>query len=500
VALLAVGAAVGCRKTGVAPSPPALPVAPLSLLPADTQLVVSVDLARLRQAPVVAKMAAADPFPAALVQAVDAFTKKTGVDLWRELDSLVLAGASAQKWAVVARAPRSDRARLEAAAREALPTLKVSVPDEHTLVLSTVGWAQAISTLSGGGATAASNADLAKLCQSVAEHPIWGAVIVSERLRDEWLDNLQQQEAAYLDRMTVGVDVAAGVEGMLTVTLTEATQADKLAEDIANQLVRARRGLQEGSMHEGLLKGLTTYSDGRSTHVSLSLGEALLVPWARAISRYWRYVATKLPEPSQRATPLRLQPSTYSKSAALALGGARVFAAWEDQRYALVEVTNRSNRPVAAGLRFMYRRQSGDMLGPGRCVVPTGLLLPGEKSVCVGPAPVEAVSANCDIDLADAKTSEARTSLKVLRAALGPSLGPVQWVAGRVRNESRAMLEHPQVHVIFYDAAGNLVGYGRDDLGGKPLLPGIEAPFQVSSLFLMPTAATTFTVATFASK
>jgi hypothetical protein len=71
-------------------------------------------------------------------------------------------------------------------------------------------------------------------------------------------------------------------------------------------------------------------------------------------------------------------------------------------------------------------------------------------------------------------------------------------VAGRVKNETRSTLEHPQVHVAFYDTGGKLVGYGTADFGGQPLLPGSEATFQASSLVMMSGAAATFSVSTFA--
>jgi hypothetical protein len=360
-----------------------------------------------------------------------------------------------------------------------------------------------MAALAGGGtaaASAASNAELARLCQGVADRPIWGAAIVSRQLRDEWLDNLQTQEAAFLDRATVSVDVGDGLEGTLTVFLTDAAQADRLAEDLAQWLVAKRLGSQSSPMFGGLLKGVTTYADGRAAHVDVSLGEALLVPWARSLSRYWRIVGTKLPEPSQRALPLRLVPGDASASSGpVAVGGARIFTDWESGRYAIVEVANRTSRPVAPALRLLYRRQSGDLVAPGLCVAQVGVLLAHEKAVCLAHVPPGAVSANYDVQvLGEAEVKATRTALKVVDAQLGPPLGPVQWVAGRVKNESRSMLEHPQVHVTFYDASGKVVGYAREDFDGKPLLPGSEAPFQASSLVIMPGAATSFAITAFA--
>jgi hypothetical protein len=67
-----------------------------------------------------------------------------------------------------------------------------------------------------------------------------------------------------------------------------------------------------------------------------------------------------------------------------------------------------------------------------------------------------------------------------------------------VKNETSAILEHPQVHVAFFDDRRRLVGYGRADFDGKPLPPGGEATFQASSLVMMSGPATTFSVHTFA--
>src|SRR5204863_9290003 len=77
VAMLALAALPACRKNAGARAPA---VTPLSLLPASTLVVISVDLARLRGAPLMAKLAAADPLPAPLLHLIAAFTPKTGVD------------------------------------------------------------------------------------------------------------------------------------------------------------------------------------------------------------------------------------------------------------------------------------------------------------------------------------------------------------------------------------------------------------------------------------
>jgi hypothetical protein len=253
-------------------------------------------------------------------------------------------------------------------------------------------------------------------------------------------------------------------------------------------------------MFEGLLKGVTTYVDGHAVQVDGSLGGPLLVAWARWLSHYWRIVGTKLPEPSQRALPLRLVAGDASdKSGPIALGDARIFTDWSNERYAIIEVANRTSRPVVPALQLLYRRRSGDMVAPGHCIVPVGILLAREKALCLGAAPPGAISANYDVRLlGDAPTKETRTPLKVLAAQLGPPLGPVQWVAGRVKNESGSMLEHPQVHIAFYDASRKLVGYGREDFDGKPLLPNSEAPFHASSIVIMPGAATSFAITAFA--
>jgi hypothetical protein len=521
VAVLTLVALAACRKADRAPAPPRATA--LSLLPADTLLVISVDLGRLRKTPLLAKLAVDNPLPAPLLELVDAFTEKSGIDPWRTFDSVVFAAGANENWALVARGQRLDEARLEAAARRALsdrggklvgekrglwtfwsagdqPGVQAFLPDERTLVVAGGGWTAQVAALAGGGAaagSAASNPTLSTLCQEVSQRPVWAAAIVSEQLRDQWLDDLQTQHAAYLDRMSLGLDVGAGLEGTLTLTLTEAAQAEALAEALANWLVRARHQSQSSPLYEGLLKGVTTYVDGKATFVNVALGEGVLVPWARMAARYWRFLGASLPEPSRRATPLRLvQGAATAGSGAVAFGDARIFTTWENEPYALIEVTNRTNRPLSPALRLMFRRQSGDMLSPGFCAFPLGTLLAREKAVCVGVAPPGAVSANYEVLLGDAKAGAARTALKVVAAQLSPPAGPFQWVAGRVKNDSRAMLEHPQVHVAFYDAGGKLVGYGRDDLDGKPLLPGTEASFQASSLVLMPAAATSFTVAT----
>jgi hypothetical protein len=515
-------ALVACRKTDGAAPPIASNVAALSLLPADTVMVVSIDLARVRRAPLVAKLGARGPLPPSLVAALGAFSSKTGVDPWSDLDSVVIAGGLHARWALVARGQRLDGARLAAAAQRALrddggdlvvekrgtltfwsthrlPGVEAVLLDEHTLVVAGGGWAQQISARASGGttATAASNAELAALCQGVSNHPVWGAVLVSTELRDEWLDNLQMQEAAYLDRLAVGLDLDAGLEGKLTATLTEAAQADKAAEDLAQMLVRQRHRSRSNPMFDELLKGVTTYADGSAVHIEASLNESLLLSWAQWLSRYWRIVGAKLSDPGRRLA-LKMVPAASGKSGSIALGDAGIFTDWDDHRYAIVEVSNLTSHPVVPAVQLVYRRKSGDMVAPGACAVPLGVLLAREKAVCLGNAPTGAVSADYDVDVVNAQTSEQRTTLKVRSAELGPPLGPLQWVAGRVKNETSAVLEHPQVHVAFFDAGGKLVGYGRADFDGKPLLPGAEATFQATSLVMMAGPATTFTISTFA--
>ena len=95
--------------------------AALQLLPEQARFVVAADIARLRAAPITAKLGALRVVFGRWAEQIDAFKAATGVDPWAQIDSVALGGITLEgESAIVLRGRGFDEARLTAYARAQL--------------------------------------------------------------------------------------------------------------------------------------------------------------------------------------------------------------------------------------------------------------------------------------------------------------------------------------------------------------------------------------------
>jgi hypothetical protein len=488
--------------------------AALRLMPESARFAVGVDVAALRAAPITARLSALRVVFGAAATQLDALAAKTGIDPWTQVDSVTLGGVSSRTdLAFVVRGHGLDEARLTAFAREQLsgsddelvsraygkrtiwsarksPDSAAVFVDAGTLVLATPAWAERIVDLADGAAgarNAASNAELATACATVAASPLWGAGVLPQEVRDYLEGDLRVRSVASMRHVSLAVDLAQPLIAKLAIDFGDAAQADQLAEEIAQVLDRARREKREYPYFQALFKGLTEYADGSTFRAELRLDDDIVVQIAEGSARF----VNQLKQPSELAPPtphaLTLKPDWLSPPpTTIALGAVRTYDAWDRRTHALIEVVNRSNKPVVPEIRIRYRDQRDRNLEERPCVLPMLVLLARERVACDPGVPAGAASGIYTIrtapdDRAAAFASSARTTLKIVGARLETLRGPAQWLLGEVKNTTGGVVRGARVHATFYDAEHKIVGYADDALEEPEIAAGASAHFRVAS-------------------
>lgn len=298
-ALFAVGGAAcrgGCSRPAAVETPAARAVA---WFPAESRIVVSIDFARLRAAPLwsaLGALATADP---ADQQKIEELARRTGFDPLKQIDSLTVAfpeEARAQGgMGVILRGRGLDESRLIAYVRDQVsgqgddvfsakragrtlwatkrePTTAGFFIGDSVLVIGTGGWAEKMADLSSGSATAtaagasasaSSNLPLVHLVERAGPaRAVWAAAIVPAATRAALAADPKVPAAASINRMALGVDAAAGVDARLIADLATHAEAEEMERQVGTALLAAKRSPQV------MLLGLAPYLDGVAAHVS----------------------------------------------------------------------------------------------------------------------------------------------------------------------------------------------------------------------------------------
>jgi len=504
----------GCKGSHRPRSDERGPAAALRLIPDEAVYVVGVDVAQVRAAPISARLGGLRVVFGPLAKSIDDFPAKTGIDPWQELDSITVAGlSSSAELAVVFRGRRFDDPRLEAYARARLaaegdelvsrqrgrrtlwsarksPRTTAIVLDGGTLVLATPGWAAWIADLADGVAgagSATSNAELAAACAQVSGSPVWAAGAPPDEARQVLQTDLSLRGIASLRRLTLAVDLAPTFTAKVAADFADGAQADQLAEEVAQSLDRERRARGRLPFLQAVFKGLTEYTDGTTVRAELQLDNDVLVGFVESAARVVNLSKPvgELPQPTLHALTLKpdwLAPPPEN----VALSEVRSYDAWDRRTHALLEVTNRGEKPVLPEIVIRYRDANEKRLDERLCLVPMFVLLPHESAGCDPGVPASAASGIYTIRTApDARAaafaSGSRTTLKVLGAQLEPARGAVQWLAGQVKNDAPRPVQGARVHATFYDADHKIVGYGDASLPRQPIAPGASVPFRLAS-------------------
>ena len=289
LALLGADACRGGCARDRAPVRPAGGV--LAWFPAETQIVVALDFARLRVTPLWAHLAAlaqSDPHDQALISEIGA---RTGFDPLRQIDSVTVAfpeeARNGGAMGLVLRGQGLDEARLVAYVRDQVrkqgddlfsfrrdgrtlwatrkqPTVAGFFPDERTFVLGAGGWAEKMAAL---GRTSPSGAEqdlqLVHLVERAGvSNPLWGAAIVPAATRAMLASDPALASGGGISRLALGADVASGLRAKLTADLGTRQQAETMTSQVAAAVRAAKQSPQV------LLMGVGPYLDGVSARAT----------------------------------------------------------------------------------------------------------------------------------------------------------------------------------------------------------------------------------------
>lgn len=283
---LAVTAGGGCRGGCGRADTAARPVGgALAWFPAETQIVVALDFARLRVTPLWGQLAAlvqADPQDQALLAEV---TRRTGFDPLRQIDSIIVAfpeeARNGGAMGMVVRGRALDEARLVAYVRDQVakegddlfsfrrdgrtlwatrkqPTVAGFFADERTFVFGAGGWAEKMAELGRRApAPAEQNQPLVHLVERAGvTNPLWAAAIVPAATRALLASDPALASGGGITRLALGVDVGSGLQANLVADLGTRQQAETMTSQVTEAIRAAKRSPQV------LLMGIGPYLDG----------------------------------------------------------------------------------------------------------------------------------------------------------------------------------------------------------------------------------------------
>jgi hypothetical protein len=268
----------------------------LAWFPAETRIVIALDFARLRAAPLwsaLGTLATADP---ADRQKIQELARRTGFDPLTQVDSLVVAfpeEARAQGgMGVILRGRGLDEGRLMAYVREQVsdqgddvfsfrragrtlwatrrePTTAGFFVGDGTIVFGAGGWAEKMAELSAAQAPpqatrgANTNVPLVHLVERAGPaRALWAAAIVPAATRAALAADPRVPAAASVERMALGVDVGSGVDVRLISDVATHAEAEEMTRQVGAALLAAKRSPQV------MLLGLAPYLDGISAQSS----------------------------------------------------------------------------------------------------------------------------------------------------------------------------------------------------------------------------------------
>lgn len=280
MALAATTSLAGCRRSlPVHDARPRADLDVLAFLPKQTEIVVSVDLDRLRGqqvwkaiSPVLAKHAG---------PALDEIAAGTGLEATRQVHRIWVGLPGERqddgRFVLLAETDPLDRARATAwLEKRAQGELTVLIPDPRRLVIAKGAWASGIATRLEH--SAADNVELRRLCQRLAgASSLWVAALVPIEVRRALMDNARMSDVAALLRVSGSLGGAAGLHAELVGEFGNTADPPLLARRLKVLQNQAKRH------PDMLVAGLSPYLEGLHVEVrDASVRVVLDLPDAQA--------------------------------------------------------------------------------------------------------------------------------------------------------------------------------------------------------------------------
>jgi hypothetical protein len=262
VLALTLACAPGCKRIPADITTPATKrmAAALALIPADTGIVVGLDLERLRGHP--AWLAALSALTKNESHFLDGFAAGTGLDLPRQVRRVLIALPEERqgddRFALIADADALDEARVTAWLRARLgERTTVFVRAKNQIVISQGDWSGKIATLASATKltpSAADHKELLRLCTRASlDHDLWFAALAPSSVRHDLMQQADLADVAAIARASGFIDLTAGARGGVVAELSSTTDAIELAHRLGVYLNRAKRH------PETLVRGLAPY-------------------------------------------------------------------------------------------------------------------------------------------------------------------------------------------------------------------------------------------------
>jgi hypothetical protein len=222
--------------------------AALALIPADAEIVLSLDMEHLRSQPAWTTVLSAltkskKPF-------LDSLAASAGLDLPRQLRRILIAlpaeRQSDDRFALIADADPFDEARLTAWLRAHLgEKTAVFVRNKSQIVISQGDWSGKMAALASATKLvpcAADHVELLRLCtRAAAEHSFWFAAVVPQAVRRDWTHEPRFADVASIARVSGYIDLGSGAQAEVVAELSNTPDATELAHRLGVYLNQAKR-------------------------------------------------------------------------------------------------------------------------------------------------------------------------------------------------------------------------------------------------------------------
>jgi hypothetical protein len=247
----------------------------------DAQIVLALDLQRLRSQPIWQVLHAA--LAKSLHPAAGSFSTSDGFDPMKEVHRLLVALPGERqkdnRFCVIADVNPSSEVRVATWVREQAKTVRATFRPARQpgrLIVGNGAWDAPMASLAQSprlSQSAADNPEMRRLCARAGQdHPVWFAAIVPASIRRKLIQDARFPDVASIMRMSGFFDVNGGLHAEMIAELSSTADALDLTHRLGVYLNQAKQH------PEMLVRGLAPYCEGvrlsahdASVHATLDL-------------------------------------------------------------------------------------------------------------------------------------------------------------------------------------------------------------------------------------